>query len=265
MREPIPIPSRSPWVRQILVIGALLNREVATRFGQYRLGLFWMLAEPLIGVIVVGLIIGSIAGRTVPEIPYSYFVLNGMLMLKLFTAPMNSGMNAIESNQGLLVYPTVRPLDPFLARFVFEFLTTFLSFAVFCIIGLWIGADFSFRYLNILAACYLIIWFTGCGFGLIFGVLAAHFNDFEKVVNVIQRPLLFVSAVLFPISAMPGHAKEILLWNPLVHTIELSRKALFPFYHAEGANLLYPSVFAIIITAIGLSLFHLNRNFLSHR
>ena len=162
MSSPIPIPSRSPWVTQVLVIRALLKREVITRFGEYKLGFFWMLFEPLLSVIVLGLIIGSIAGRTVPEIPYPFFLLNGKLLLKLFTGPMTSAVNAIGSNQGLLVYRTVRPLDTMIARFVFELLTTSFSFILFCIIGMWMGVDLSLANLDILLACSLLVWLTGC-------------------------------------------------------------------------------------------------------
>ena len=56
-----------------------------------------------------------------------------------------------------------------------------------------------------------------------------------------------------------------LLYNPLVHTIELSRKALFPYYNAGDSNIIYPAVFAIIVLSIGLTLFHGNRNYLSQR
>ncbi len=265
MPTPIQIPRHSPWVTQILVIRALLSREIATRFGEYRLGFFWMLIEPLLGVIVIGLIIGSIAGRTVPEIPYAFFLLNGMLLLKLFTGTMNNGINAIGANQGLLVYPTVKPLDTFIARFLYELLTTLFSFTLFCGAGMWLGIRISFGSLEVLLSCYLVTWFIGCGMGLIFGIASAHFNDVDKFVKVLQRPLLFISAVLTPISALPTSIQKILLYNPLVHTIELSRRALFPHYHAEGATMTYPAVIAIVVLGIGLSLFRLNRNFLTQR
>ncbi len=260
---PIQIPKHSPWISQCLVINALLKREVTTKFGEYRLGFFWMLLEPLVGVLVVGVILGTIAARTVPEIPYSFFVLNGMLLLKLLTGPMNTGMNAVGANQGLLVYPTVRPLDTFIARFLLQLLNTLFSFLLFCIIAMWIGIGLSFDNLDILFVCYLITWLSGCGLGLILGVVAAHFRETDKVLMVVQRPLIFVSAVLFPISVVPPGMQKYLLYNPVVHTIELSRWAMFPHYHAEGCNLTYPAVFAIIVLSVGLTLFHGNRNFLS--
>ncbi|RYD23718.1 MAG: hypothetical protein EOP88_03035 [Verrucomicrobiaceae bacterium] len=263
--KPIRLPKRSPLVSQVLVIKALFIREVATRFGEYRLGFFWMLFEPILGVVVIGLVIGTLAARTVPEIPYPFFVLNGMVFLRVFTGPMNDGMNAINSNQGLLVYPTVRPLDPFIARFMFDLITSAFSFILFCMAGMWWGIPLSLGHLHYVAIALLLTWMSGCGFGLIFGVAAAHFKEVEKIIPVLQRPLLFVSAVMFPMAALPEHAQDLLLHNPLVHTIELSRKALFPLYHSGEANFVYPTSFAIIVLAMGLAMFQNSKDFLSQR
>ena len=146
-----------------------------------------------------------------------------------------------------------------------DLLTTIFSFTVFCIVAAWLGLDFSLSYLDDLATSYLLTWFIGCGLGFIFGIIVFHYNEFEKVVPVLQRPLLFVSAVMFPMYTLPEQTKGILLWNPLVHTIELSRHALFPFYHAEGADLMYPTCFATVVMSIGLTLFRQNRHLLSQR
>jgi capsular polysaccharide transport system permease protein len=265
MSQPITIPKRSPWISQILVIRALFSREVTTRFGQYKLGFLWMLLEPLMSVLVIGLIIGTLAERTVPEIPYPFFLLNGFLMLNLFTGPISSGLTALGSNQGLLVYPNVKLLDPFIARFTFELITTMFSFVLFCVVGMLLGIRISLDQLHIIAASYIIIWLSGCGFGLIGAVAAAYYKELEKIVPVIMRPLLFLSAVLFPISTLSTTIQSYLLLNPLVHTIELCRHAMFPFYRVDGPNLLYPAEFALVVLAIGLTLFHNHRKFLSQR
>lgn len=265
MSSPIRIPQRSPWVSQMRVITALFRRETTSRFGKYRLGLFWMLIEPLVSVIFIGLVLGPLVGRAVPEIPYAFFLLNGFVFLKLFTGPMSSGINALNANQGLLVYPAVRPLDPFLARFAFELLSSIFAFTVFCIVGLWLGVNISLGSLHLLLACFLLTWLMGCGFGLIFGVMAAHIKEIEKVVPILQRPLLFLSAILIPFSTLPKSAQDVLQFNPLLHTVELSRLALFPYYYVERVNLFYPFVVAIIVLAIGLTVFRNNRHFLTQR
>lgn len=263
MPTPIPIPKHSPWVTQILVINALFKREITTRFGEYRLGFFWMLFEPLLSVIVIGLVIGTIAGRAVPEIPYAFFLLVGKMMLNVFRGSMSTGVRAIGSNVGLLVYPAVQPLDTFITRFLYELVMSLSAFILFSIVGMWLGVSLSLASLHVVLVCFLMTWLMGCGLGLIFGVASAHIKEVEKLVMVLQSPLLFISAVIFPLSGLPTAYQNLLLYNPLVHTIELSRKALFPYYSIEGETLAYPLMVSIVVLSTGLMLFRSNRNFLS--
>lgn len=262
---PVQIPRRSPWTNQRLVLGALLHREAVTRFGQYKMGALWMLIEPLIGVLVVGLLLGPLIGRTAPDMPYAFFLLNGFVLLKTFVGPMTSGMGAISSNLGLLVFPKVQPLDLLLARFIFELVSSLMSFTVFCLAGMWMGVHLSLGYLPNLLAAFVITWLTGCGFGLLMSVGTSYFQSVEKIVAFIRRPLIFVSCVLHPLYNLPNVAQKALLYNPLVHTIEMSRKSLFPLYHVEGVNLVYPAAIAIVVFAVGISVFHNHRHFLTQR
>jgi ABC-type polysaccharide/polyol phosphate export permease len=61
---------------------------------------------------------------------------------------------------------------------------------------------------------------------------------------------------------MPESIQNALHYNPLVHTIELSRKALFPYYHAGDVNLRYPLIIAVVFFSVGIILFRNHRNFL---
>lgn len=263
MPTPIRIPKHSPWVSQSIVISALLKREMNTQFGKYSLGFLWMLFEPLISVIIIGIIIAHYVSKSVPEIPFAFFLLMGKMLLNVFTGSMNIGIRSVGTNQALLVYPTVKPLDTFIARFLYVLMTSVFSFTLFCIVGMWLGIKISLASLDILMVCYVVTWLMGCGFGLIFAVCASYFPEVEKIVKVVQAPLLFVSCVMHPLSVLPSSVEKILLANPLVHTIELSRQATFPHYSIDGPNLFYPFATAIVLLSIGLTLFHGNRQHLS--
>lgn len=262
---PVPIPKRSPWTNQRLVLGALLHREAVTRFGKYKLGVFWMLLEPLVSVIVLGFLLGPIIGRTAPDMPYAFFLLNGFVLLQAFIGPMMSGMGAVNSNLGLLVFPKVQPLDLLLARFIFELLSSMLSFTIFCLLGMWFGVSLSLDNLHILFAAFIITWMFGSGLGMMLSVGTAYYQSVEKIVAFIKRPLLFVSCILYPLYNLPNVAQNILLFNPLVHTIEMSRKSLFPLYHVGEINLYYPASVALATFAIGICFFHNHRHFLSQK
>ena len=261
----IRIREQSAWRSQVLVTKALLQRELITRFGKYKLGAIWILIDPLVSVIVLGIILGPFLGRSSGEIPYPFFLLCGFMLLSMLTGPINAGINAISANQGLLVFKKVQAIDPFIARFIFQLVTNSVALIVFCIIAYWLGIVISLDRLPEAAFCVIVTWIIGSGLGLQLGVACLKFVELEKVISYIQRPLLFVSAVLYPIDAIPPEARKYLLYNPLVHTIEYLRMTLFPSYVAESVNLYYPAAWALIASALGLMTYRNNRHFLTQR
>ena len=88
---PIKIPDHSPWRSQVLVTKALLHRELVTRFGKYKLGAIWAFADPLLSVIVIGVILGPLIGRSSGDIPYPFFLLCGFMLLNMLSGSMSAG------------------------------------------------------------------------------------------------------------------------------------------------------------------------------
>lgn len=262
---PIRIKEQPPWKSQVLVITAIFKRELFTRFGKYKLGAVWILVDPLLSVLFLGLMLGPFLGRSSGEIPYIFFLLCGFMLLKMMTGTLNSGLRAISSNQGLLVFKKVQPIDPFLARFLFQFITTALALLVFCVIAYWLGIGISLEHLFKATACVILSWFIGCGLGLHLGIACQKYIELEKIIAYTQRPLLWISCVLHPLNEVPPEYIKYLLYNPLVHTIEYMRMCLFPSYVVEGVNLYYPAAWAICTLALGLIVYRNNRHFLTQR
>ncbi|MCK4829836.1 hypothetical protein KA005_79670, partial [bacterium] len=65
-------PVRRRWLNglqtMLTVLNALGHREIKTRFGQYRFGYIWALAEPTAHVIVLSVIFGIRSPTTTHEI-----------------------------------------------------------------------------------------------------------------------------------------------------------------------------------------------------
>lgn len=261
----IRIKKYSAFRTQCFVIKALIKRQMVTRFGNYKLGALWMLIDPLVSVIVLGLVLGPFLGRSAGEIPYPFFLLCGFMQLSLITGSINSSISAIQANQGLLVFKQVQPFDAFLSRFLFELCTISLSLLIFCLLGAWFGIPLATDKLFGLVACILVSWLIGCGLGLVLGIASIKVKELEKVITYVNRPLLFLSAVLYPISSIPGEYRHILLWNPLVHTVEYSRYCLFHNYDASEVSLIYPAFVALIALTLGLMVYRNNRHFLTQR
>jgi len=92
------------------------------------------------------------------------------------------------------------------------------------------------------------------------------YQELEKIPGFILYPMMFGSCVLFPLSVVPPQFRHILLWNPIVHTVEGLRQALFPeAYQVPEVNLIYPTLAALVAMTIGLVTYQNNYHFLKQR
>ncbi|RLA34997.1 MAG: ABC transporter, partial [Gammaproteobacteria bacterium] len=67
------------------------------------------------------------------------------------------------------------------------------------------------------------------------------------------RPFFVISGVIFPLSMLPDEFKAYLLWNPLLHAIELSHVAYFASFESPFVSLEYLFLSAVVSLAFGLT------------
>ena len=239
---------------QLRVIRALVLRETRTRFGQHRLGYLWALVEP---VTLIGMFAAmfSLAGRTtgggVPIIP---FLVTGFLPYGLFSTTTKQALNAINGNKGLLFYPDIRPLDLVAARVLLETVTTFVVFALIMGgVALWEG---QLRVDSILTTLLglLLASGLGAGMGLVLCGLTAFSNVVERIHGPLFRPLFWISALFFSTNDLPSNVRDIFIWNPVLHVVELTRAGWVPGYDVHQVNAFYPAAWIMVLLFFGLTL-----------
>src|SRR5438128_237409 len=100
------------------VIGALLMREIYTRFGREGLGFAWIVGEPLIFAIPVLLVWSVVRGSSEHGVAMLPFLWSGYLPILLFRHVGGRTILFVRVNAGLLYHRQVTPFDIFLARFL---------------------------------------------------------------------------------------------------------------------------------------------------
>src|SRR5437879_4888474 len=112
---------------QTRVIGALVMREIITRYGRHNIGFMWVFVEPMMfttGVLGVWSLVHTHASK-LPLVP---FVVTGYSTVLLWRNTINRCGNAIEPNRALLHHRNVRVVDLFIARLLLEVGGATLSF-----------------------------------------------------------------------------------------------------------------------------------------
>ena len=112
--------ARSGLEVQKAAVKALFLREIKTRFGKFRLGYLWAALEPMAHMLILLGIFGYVMHRTMPDISFPVFLINGIIPFFVFSNITNRSIGAIEANQGLFNYRPVRPVDTIIARAMLE-------------------------------------------------------------------------------------------------------------------------------------------------
>lgn len=247
--------SRSGYEVQRSAINALFFREIKTRFGKYRLGYLWAVLEPSAHLIVLLLFFGFIMHRTMPDISFPQFLLNGIIPYFIFSNITQRSLGAIEANQGLFNYRPIKPIDTIIARAKLE---TIIYMAVYFILMLVVAMSGETikvnNLLQLFFAWFMLILFS-CGIGMIFMVAGHYLPEAQKLFPIMLKPLYFLSGIMFPLHSIPKEHWPYLLWNPILHAVELSREAVVAGYVSEGVSLEYLVIVTLATLFIGLAVY----------
>jgi capsular polysaccharide transport system permease protein len=125
---------------QAAVVGALMLRELQSRYGRRGLGFLWLFLEPA----VLGVLIGTarwLRDRTLPAgMNMIAFVVIGYTVYYLYRTLVSRAASAYESNQELLAHARVSLEDVLMARTILETAAVMMAVAVFVIfLGIYTG------------------------------------------------------------------------------------------------------------------------------
>jgi capsular polysaccharide transport system permease protein len=249
---------------QLQVVHALLLRETKTRFGVNRLGYLWALIEPACMVAMFAAFYSSYGHMTSTGSNIVAFISAGILPFSLFRDTAAKCMSGISANAGLLFYPQVRPLDLVLARATLEFVTSIVVMTlVFGGVMLWTGDTNIGSVLETLGGVTLAAA-LGASFGLLCCGITQYSSNVEVMVPTLLRPLIWFSAVFHSVDSLPSGYRDLMLYNPLVHAIEMVRDGWFPGYNARSIDVWYPLLWILVMSFLGLTLERAARRRLEH-
>ena len=107
---------------------------------------------------------------------------------------------------------------------------------------------------------HVLLFLLGMGFG-VFAAVASHDRPrLRSFLRMIMLPLYLATGIIFPIHLAPPDLLDLLLYNPLLHLVELSRHAFMSDYQVvRGVNLVYPTLFTLVLCALAMLMYRANR------
>lgn len=234
------------------VIGALFMREVLTRFGRHNLGFLWLFIEPMLFTLGVTALWTALKAVHGSSIPITAFALTGYSSVLLWRNMPNRCVGAVQPNLALMYHRNVRIMDIFLARLILEAAGATISFVILTTVFImlnWIVVPEDV--LLVVAGWMMLAWF-GTALAIMLASYAEEYETVEKLWHPASYLLFPLSGAAFLVEALPVEAQRIVLYLPMVHSVEAIREGFFGSQMVAHYDLWYMAQINLVLTLLGL-------------
>lgn len=226
---------------------ALTQRELKGRYKHVALGFLWIVANPLLQMLVIGLIFQFFS--PFPTEDYFLYLFLGLLPWNFFTASFSRAVPLFVYERHL-IKKAAFPRESLIFSLI-------LANLFHCLLGLMLALPFVKQFVDIplfLGATAWIFVFTA-GISLLFSSLNVRFRDADFFVKAVLPLWFYATPIMYPLSILPQEFQTILSLNPLTPIISLFR-ASFGVETGQGAETYFwPLLITVAIALIGFLIF----------
>jgi lipopolysaccharide transport system permease protein len=240
---------RATWEARALVplVG---SRVLIKGYAGTKLGRAWLVLRPGVTVLSMTLLFGAVLNAPSNGVPYPMFLLTGLLAWLTFDRFVFWAVRSFDV-YGRLIRNFAFPLllvptaSGFAASVEFTIFVSFILIAtgVFWIIDgviyLQFGPELLLAPAGVLL-CVCVAW----SIGLWLAPLNARWRDVRILTRYVLMLWMYVTPVLYPISALPGWLDFLAVLNPVTAPVELVKEGLI------GAGDLHTGALAVTLVTI---------------
>lgn len=230
-------------------------RDILVRYKQTVIGILWAILRPLLTMIVLTFVFGTLAKMPAEGAPYPILVFAAMLPWQLFSNSFSTASNSLISNTRLIskiYFPRI--IIP-ISTIVVSFLDFIISLVLLFALMYWYNFWPTWRILS-LPIFVLVTVEASLGAGLWISALNVKYRDFRYVVPFIIQFGLYISPVGFSSTIVPHNWRLLYSLNPLVGVIDGFRWAIL----GENITFYFPgfllsNIFLLFLLITGLHYF----------
>jgi capsular polysaccharide transport system permease protein len=237
---------------KVNIIGALMLRDMRTRFGRSHFGYVMAVLWPFSHLVIMASSMAYARRFITTGGDPIVNAVTGILPYILCLYPSRMMGQAIELNRALLFFPVVRAIDIMISRAIIEMFTASIvvvllfSSAILLNIDLFPVNPYAFVS-GIIATVFLAI---SIGF---FNNIAKSIFKMWQVFFILSIIVMYLtSGVVWSISTLPSDIQVIVSYNPLFQSVEWLRSAYYEDNYSEFLSRTYLISVASVILFLGL-------------
>ncbi len=226
-------------------------RDIKVRYKQTVLGVLWVILQPLVTMFVFTIFFGNFAKIPSGDLPYSLFVLLGLVYWGYFSQALNRTSGSLIENQQLIkkiYFPReIIPLSSVITSFV-DFL---VSFCLLILVLIAYQQSINLLFVFIVLCATVVVTLVSSGLGMFLAALNVTYRDVRYILPFFLQMLIFVTPVIYPLEIVRPAFRIILSLNPLAGYIEALRSSLSYGSISDPYVLLTSTIAAVAIFIIG--------------
>ena len=248
------------WRIQTRVIEALLIRELATRFGRKNIGFLWIMAEPLLFAVLVGVMWRYMRGVSEHGISVFAFVVSGYIPLVMFRHAVSRSVGLFSANSSLMYHRQIGIPDFILARFLIECIGHMMAYLAIALVLMAAGVFPMPADLGLLLLGWTVYSLFTQGVCFILAPLSEMSEILERLMPVATYLMVPFSGTFAMVSWLTPEAQSVMQYSPPVHAMEMMRAGLFGHALTAHFALGYPVAVSMLCLLVGLGLCRHVRN-----
>lgn len=257
-----PMTLLSLTIKQRALIWQFTKRNIETRHKGNALGLLWLILNPLIQMCIYSFVFGVIFearfnSNDESGLSYALGIFLSLTIYQFIAETLNSAPSIIVGNPNF-VKKVVFPLEVLPIATVGAALYNLIISLILTLIGvLAFGGGFTFGMLFfpliILPAIILAL-----GMAWLISSLGVFFKDLQHAVGHISLIMMYASAIFYSKEMVVEKSPkiwELLRFNPIVHVIEQSRRAILWDATIQWNGIIYSYFIGTIVFFSGFIIF----------
>jgi lipopolysaccharide transport system permease protein len=200
-------------------------RDIKVRYKQAVLGVLWALIQPFAKMVVFSLVFGRLAGIDSGGVPYAVFVYAGLLPWGFFADAVSRSGHSLVAGATIVRKAYVPRLIMPVASASATLLDYAISLAILLVLMTYYGLPWNTSLLLVIPLTFATL-LVALGVGLFASALNAAYRDVQHVIPFLIQIWMFLTPVVYPVTAVPPRYQWVILANPMTGIITAYRAAI---------------------------------------
>lgn len=243
---------RQALIEQKNIMGAVILRDLRTRFFNHGLGFLIVPLFPFVHLFALLLLHGLFRSNFAYGDDINIFLATGLMPTLTFMYVTRFMSISLLMNRPMLAYPIVGILEIVFGRALLEVMSAiWMALAVLAVLSA-IGSDVLPADPVQAFAAFSMTIALAISVGLVVSLISTMFEAFATVWALFLVIFYISSGSFFVVSFLPETAIKILAWNPVIHSTEWLRSAYYPGYPDQVLDKTYLISVTVGMLLLGL-------------